>query len=74
VITVPKSDQYDPGTWKLLSLPEGKKSATFTCPNRHTGSLEDHEILADGSVHPSVLCTFDGCGFHEFIKLEGWSS
>lgn len=37
------------------------------------GSLSDHEITREGYIHPSVMCMTDGCDFHEFIKLEGWS-
>ena len=71
MITVQQDDHHAPGTWKALRTSDGL-TATFTCPNGHMGSLSDHEILSDGSVHPSVLCTVDGCTFHEFIKLEGW--
>ena len=73
MITVPQNNHYEPGTWKGLKTKDGRK-ASFTCPNGHTGVLTDHEILADGSVHPSVVCPTDGCNFHEFIKLEGWSA
>ena len=33
--------------------------------------LETHSISSDGTVSPSVVCPY-GCGFHEFVKLEGW--
>lgn len=26
----------------------------------------------DGQVIPSVVCDGEGCGFHEFITLDGW--
>lgn len=74
MITVPQSNEHVPGTWKLLLIGKRqRRSATFTCPHGHVGSLSDHEITADGYVHPSVLCMTDGCGFHEFIFLEGWA-
>lgn len=56
---------------------------TFCCPGGHLGSLEhlsnpelqesSHKVAADGKVTPSVVCPADGCGYHEFIQLEGWS-
>lgn len=27
-------------------------------------------VAHDGTVSPSVVCD---CGFHEFIRLEGWT-
>jgi len=75
MISVPQSNDHAPGTWKeLLIGRSARRSASFTCPNGHFGSLSDHEITREGYVHPSVMCMTDGCGFHEFIKLEGWSA
>lgn len=66
----PHDDDYVPGTWKALET-QGGKSATFACPDCGlVGLLTDHEIGEDGAVNPSVACE---CGFHEWIKLEGWS-
>lgn len=31
-----------------------------------------HQIADDGTVSPSVVCALD-CGFHEFVRLEGWT-
>ena len=46
----------------------------FRCPTGHIGSLrEHHQIAADGTVSPSVVCPHEGCTFHEFVKLENWS-
>lgn len=65
----PQSNDHLPGTWKALQIPNSKK-ATFTCPNcQQLGTLVDHDIADDGTVTPSVVCD---CGFHEWIKLEGW--
>jgi len=47
-------------------------TATLTCTNGHEGLISDHEIAADGAVTPSVVCTEDGCGWHEHITLVGW--
>jgi len=71
---VPQDNEYKAGTWKGLLLGKReRRSASFTDPNGHTLSLSKYEILKNGTVHPSVLCPMDGCGFHEFITLEGWS-
>jgi len=70
----PQDNEHKPGTWKGLKTPDGRK-ASFTCPKcGGFGSLTDHDIAPDGTVTPSVVCPYDGCDFHEFIKLEGWVS
>jgi predicted RNA-binding Zn-ribbon protein involved in translation (DUF1610 family) len=59
------------GTWKELET-EDKTSASFACPGcGEVGTLEDHEILGDGTVEPSVDCPA-ACGFHDMVTLEGW--
>jgi len=69
----PQSNDYLPGTWKGLKLQGGQRSATVTCPVcGQTCTLIDHQIDPDGTVSPSLVCPYD-CGFHEFIKLEGWA-
>lgn len=69
----PFSINHEPGTWKGLQTPEGRK-ASFTCPIcGQVGSLASHDIDHEGNVSPSVVCSY-GCGFHEYIKLIGWSS
>jgi hypothetical protein len=48
------------------------------CPNGHDGTLRHvknntgHEIAADGTVHPSIVCPYEGCDFHEWGRLLGW--
>lgn len=78
MISVPQNNDYQAGTWKGLQIGKReRRSASFTCPNGHTVSLSKYEIIANGSVHPSVLCPGDEqgrCGFHEFITLIGWSA
>jgi hypothetical protein len=52
----------------------------IVCPNEHYLSVwnpaippeKNHTISSDGTVTPSVVCSIEGCGFHDFIKLEGW--
>jgi hypothetical protein len=50
--------------------------ALCTCPNGHTCSLSNgvHTILdEDGRLSPSYVCPVQGCGFHDWVRLEGWS-
>lgn len=68
----PQSNDHRAGTWKGLKTGTGR-SASFTCPNGHVGTLSDHTIADDGSVSPSVVCPYENCDFHEYIQLEGWS-
>lgn len=55
--------------------------ADCCCPNGHLGSLRDsgfkarpgnHSVAPDGTVRPSYVCTEPGCGFHQWVKLDGW--
>jgi hypothetical protein len=47
--------------------------------NGHYLSIHKHVVDPDGTVHgppgenSSVVCPVPGCGWHEFVKLEGWS-
>lgn len=73
MITLRQSNDYEPGTWK--GLQSYKRSASATCPEcGRTCSLLDHTIADDGAVHPSLVCPYDDCSFHEWVKLEGWAS
>lgn len=61
-----KPGEYRPATC------DGVRSAVICCPScGERGSLAgSHQVGADGTVTPSVVCD---CGFHEFIRLEGWT-
>lgn len=72
MLTIPHDDDLKPGTWKGGWMQGHKPNALVCCPNGHIASLTDHEIKADGTVWPSLVCPYDGCGFHEFVRLEGW--
>lgn len=61
-----------PNTWAIFRYQSGRVQVVTRCANGHIGSLDDHEIDADGVVSPSVVCQKNGCDFHEFIQLEGW--
>lgn len=47
--------------------------ASMTCPNGHTLTLRNHSISQEGNVSPSVVCPGTGCGFHEWVRLDGWN-
>lgn len=60
------------GVWRGLADGE-KRSAVLSCPGcGERQTLTGHEIAADGSVSPSLACSFD-CSFHDYVKLEGWT-
>jgi hypothetical protein len=76
---IPHNNHHKPGTWKGLMVPideigkRYRKSASMTCPEcGQISSLSGHDIADDGIVSPSVVCPYELCHFHEFIKLEGW--
>lgn len=62
-----------PNTWKPIFWRGKLHSAIYTCPKGHVGLLDEHTILADGTVSPSVVCTTHDCTFHDYIRLEGWA-
>lgn len=56
-------------------IAEGETKPGIECPVCGCGNLGDaapHGVRADGTVFNSVVCQTTGCGFHEYIKLEGW--
>lgn len=58
------------GEWRPL----GDK-ALVACPGcGESATLTDHTIKSDGAVHPSLVCPFDGCDFHDWVKLSDWSN
>lgn len=61
-------------SWAPLRVDKETVSASITCPAGHHGTLTDHEIRDDGTVHPSVVCPHKDppCSFHANIQLDGW--
>ena len=70
------------GEWRGAKHPvSGKRSALVCCPGcgkicsllDHTIGDKDDVALEDsaGVVVPSLVCPFD-CGFHKFVRLDGW--
>jgi len=67
-----QNNDHEPGTWKGLETPVGRK-ASFTCPQcKQTSALIAHDIDDEGKVQPSLVCPSKACTFHEFVQLEGW--
>ena len=66
------SEILENDTWNYYYLPDGKRTVITRCTYGHIGTLANHNISADGTVNPSVVCQHEGCSFHEFIKLEGF--
>lgn len=77
-LTIPRSmnGDFPAGTWRAC-MRNGVRAANFACPLcgfvGGLGQGSNHDIGADGSVHPSVVCDGHGCSFHEFIRLEDWA-
>lgn len=68
-----------PFTWDFAvrmkrKTPWNEDLVLCTCSKGHTTRMTSkyHRIADDGTVHPSVVCPIDGCGFHEFVRLVGW--
>ena len=69
VFTHNKAVWHNPKTWTRVTL-DGVETARISCPRCGTvGALRDHAIDDKGKVTPSVQCD---CGYHDFIRLEGW--
>ncbi len=49
-----------------------RPTARVGCPTCGQSSALDHEIAADGTVTPSLVCARSGCKFHDHVKLVGW--
>ena len=72
---IPRGEWDVRGTWKGVRKESGERSAILTCPDCGlVASLTDHGIAPDGVVTPSVICPQDGCAFHEWIRLDGWTA
>lgn len=49
--------------------------AEICCPGCGRVALlgNNHTVADDGAVHPSDVCPYRPCTFHEFIKLDDWA-
>lgn len=69
---ISNSEEEQPiNTWRAGRGLNEEIYPTIRDSNGDWFGLATHSIDEDGTVSPSVVCPY-GCGFHEFIKLEGW--
>ena len=63
----------EPGSWFPVRRENGERSAVLICPKCGRAAGLSHRIAGDGAVSPSVVCPYEPCDFHEFIRLTGWA-
>ena len=63
-------DNMDRGEWFPVTA-EGRLTARVACPECGQVATLDHDILADGTVTPSLDCPV-ACGLHEDGRLLDW--
>lgn len=61
-----------PGPWWWPARLDGELTAVVACPAGHTAHI-DHDVAADGTVTPSLVCPEEDCGWHVFGRLIGWT-
>lgn len=59
-------------SWRFHEWDDGRVAVLMRCSAGHEATLAGHEVRADGAVHPSLVCHAEGCGYHEWGRLEGW--
>lgn len=62
----------DPGPRWRLGLCDGAAQVWVACTQGHRANLAAHTIDADGTVHPSLVCPVEGCGWHVWGQLQDW--
>ena len=73
MIELPQDADLKPLTWHGARWADGRRTANMACSHGHVAGLYDHDIAGDGTVTPSIVCPVDGCEFHDFVRLSGWS-
>lgn len=78
---IPSGDltKYDSGAplWERVGATSQAFFVDIRCPNGHIcglGGPSGHVIDAAGNVSPSVVCPRPGCGFHDHVRLLGWTA
>ena len=56
----------------MRTKPGDRLNAIVWCPKCDLRLGLTHSISSDGIVSPSLVCTHEGCDFHEHVQLEGW--
>jgi hypothetical protein len=78
---IPRGDVWEPNTWRPWYFgPRNQRGAVVFCENGHGMSIagnppfgSEHRIDSNGTVTPSVVCPHEGCSWHVFVRLVGWS-
>jgi len=62
------------GAWDVHFFTNKQKPILiFRCPScQRQGALNEHKVDKHGNVTPSVVCPYEDCNFHEWIRLDGW--
>ncbi len=50
----------------------GPHTVIIWCPSCGQRLGLPHNVDGDGVVTPSVVCTHDGCSFHEWVSLKDY--
>jgi hypothetical protein len=60
-----------PGHWHRYDMGVGGIIVQYECPDCHRRTNVSKDVVSLGGVimGGSIRC---GCGFHGYIKLEGW--
>ncbi len=64
-----------PGEWAAIDEPEFRHvwKAIIACPEcGFESSIRTHEVAADGTISPSLVCPASGCSWHVWGRLDGW--
>ncbi len=61
-----------PLSWRPIRQQDGPDTALVTCDKGHWGLICNHEIDPQGEVSPSLICVEPTCGWHVWVRLEGW--
>jgi len=71
----PTDSPGGPYTWRIEKHPVLGELLTATCERGHESWLttKKHSIADDGAVSPSYVCPIDGCGWHVYVRLDGWT-
>ncbi len=64
----------EPLTWRPVKRKDDTDTALVVCVNGHSGLIDEHDIEGKGHVAPSVVCTENGCMWHEYIILLDWEN
>ena len=73
MIEVPRSrESFRKGTYRIVTTEAGNRHVLLCCPGCGAGGFLDHEIAADGTVTPSVVCPSGACDWHQMVRLKEW--